>query len=158
MAETRNTVSQDRDVSRRLVTCTLEEYGFPDGLLDSIATELSRSASNTERFLMRFHHRQLPESSGTASRPYISALTISLGYFLGGLTPLAPYFVFHTNQMAFLWSVAVMGVALFLFGYIKTWLVGEAKKSVCFKGGVQMVCLGGVAAAAAMGCVKAIGT
>lgn len=50
-----------------------------------------------------------------------------------------------------------MAVSLFVFGYVKTFLVGEINKLVCAKAGVQMVVLGGVAAAAAMGCVKAIG-
>lgn len=120
-----------------------------------MANQLLASQSRTEDFLMRFHH-QLPESSNTSSRAYTSALTISLGYVLGGLTPLTPYFIFETNQVAFFWSVAVMAVALFIFGYSKTMLVGEAKKMACLKAGLQMVVLGGVAAAAAMGCVKAL--
>jgi VIT1/CCC1 family predicted Fe2+/Mn2+ transporter len=106
---------------------------------------------------MRFHH-QLPESSNSSSRPYISALAIAISYFLGGITPLTPYFIFETNQTAFTWSIAVMVVALFTFGYVKTLLVGEGKKIACFKGGVQMMVLGGVAAAAAMACVKTIGS
>lgn len=106
---------------------------------------------------MHFHH-QLPESSNSALRPYISALTIALGYVLGGLVGLTPYFIFEVNQTAFFWSIAVMAVTLFAFGYSKTLLVGEGKRLACLKGGVQMMVLGGAAAAAAMGCVKAIGS
>lgn len=106
---------------------------------------------------MRFHH-QLPETAGTASRAYVSAVTIAAGYFFGGLVPLMPYFLAATNQIAFAWSVAVMAVALFTFGYAKTLLLGEGKKRQCLWAGAQMVVLGGVAAAAAMGCVRAVGS
>lgn len=105
---------------------------------------------------MRFHH-QLSGSANESNRVYISALTIALGYFIGGLIPLMPYFIFETNQVALLWSIGEMAVSLFVFGYVKTFLVGEINKLVCAKAGVQMMVLGGVAAAAAMGCVKAIG-
>lgn len=84
-------------------------------------------------------------------------MTIAAGYFFGGLVPLTPYFLAETNRIAFLWSIAVMAVALFAFGYVKTVLVGEGSKVLCAKAGVQMMVLGGVAAAAAMGCVMAIG-
>jgi VIT1/CCC1 family predicted Fe2+/Mn2+ transporter len=106
---------------------------------------------------MRFHHN-LCESQADASRAYLSALTIAAGYLLGGLVPLTPYFFAETNQLALWWSMGVMALALFVFGYAKTFLVGERKRGLCVKAGVQMMALGGVAAAAAMGCVKAIGS
>lgn len=106
---------------------------------------------------MRFHH-ELPASQAEGSRAYISALTIAAGYFFGGLVPLAPYFFVHDNAIALLWSIGVMAFALFVFGYAKTVLLGEENKGACAKAGIQMVLLGGVAAAAAMGCVKAIGS
>lgn len=149
-------IANDRDQANELVRSTFSNYHFSTALLDGFATELGSSDHDLEDFLMRFHH-QLPESSCDASRAYISALVIAAGYFFGGLMPLLPYFIAQTIQTGFLWSVAVMIIALFLFGYVKTMLVGEGKKFVCLKGGAQMVVLGGVAAAAAMGCVKAIG-
>ena len=124
--------------------------------MELMAAQLSTSQTNTENFLMRFHH-QLSGSPNESNRAYISALTIALGYFVGGLIPLTPYFIFETNHVALLWSIAVMAVSLFVFGYVKTFLVGEHDKLVCAKSGIQMVVLGGIAAAAAMGCVKAIG-
>jgi len=139
-----------------MIRTSLTEYCFTPALQDSIVTELLSNTSEMETFIMRFHH-QMPESACTASRAYISALTISAGYLFGGLIPLMPYFIANTNHVAFMWSVAVMVVALFLFGFGKTMVLGEGKKWVCCQAGVQMVLLGGVAAAAAMGSVKAIG-
>lgn len=56
-------------------------------------------------------------------------------------------------------SIAVMVVALFVFGYVKTcivsgWSGGRNIGDACF-GGVQMVIVGSAAAAAAMGLVRA---
>jgi len=105
---------------------------------------------------MRFHHG-LTEDSSRPSRAYVSALTITCGYFFGGFVPLVPYFFAVDIQTALLWSVVVMAVALFAFGFGKTILVGEKSKWICIQGGVQMMILGGLAAGAAMGIVRALG-
>ena len=75
-------------------------------------------------FLMRFHH-QLAEADFIPSRAYISGLTIAAGYFLGGLVPLLPYLFFTQVREALLCSVLVMAIALFVFGWTKTALVGD---------------------------------
>ena len=109
---------------------------------------------------MRFHHCTTPPST---NRAYVSALTIAAGYFFGGLLPLLPYFFVEQVREAFWYSVAVMVVALFVFGFGKTCAVrgweegGSGGKSAAIKGGLQMVVVGGVAAAAATGLVKAFG-
>jgi VIT1/CCC1 family predicted Fe2+/Mn2+ transporter len=73
-------------------------------------------------FLMNFHHT-LPEPS--ESRAVLCALTIALGYFIGGFVPLVPYFFVgpHDAFVALRWSIATMVIALFLFGYGKTCFV-----------------------------------
>lgn len=106
-------------------------------------------------FLLRFHH-DLPESAAE-SRAYVSALTISGGYFVGGFIPLLPYLFMPTIQQALMVSAIVMAVALFVFGFVKTRLVGEKGVGKCTKGGVEMTVLGGCAAAASMTLVRALG-
>ncbi|CAD0014955.1 unnamed protein product [Aureobasidium pullulans] len=154
---TRKTVNQDPDEASHIIKTTFNSYGLTEDVLDAFATQISSCPKKSETFIMRFHH-DLPESQADTSRAYISALTIALGYLLGGLVPLTPYFFVSNNQTALCWSIGVMAFALFVFGYIKTLLVGEEKRLLCVKAGVQMMVLGGVAAAAAMGCVKAIGS
>ncbi|GAB7353655.1 hypothetical protein MBLNU459_g4064t1 [Dothideomycetes sp. NU459] len=157
LSETQKMVSEDSDKTIELIKAAFDSYGLSADVSNMVATQLLASApANTENFIMRFHHN-LPDSANAASRAYVSALTIAAGYFFGGLVPLTPYFLAQTNQVAFRWSVAVMAVALFVFGYVKTLLVGEGKRLSCAKAGVQMMVLGGVAAAAAMACVKAVG-
>ena len=155
LSETRKTITSDRLCAHEQVKSALAEFILTGATLDAVATEIGESEAALENFLMRFHH-QMPESSSTASRAYVSALTIASGYFFGGLFPLLPYFFASNNHIAFSWSVAIMVVVLFAFGYVKTLLVGEGSRSTCLKSGVQMVFCGGVAAAAAIGCINAI--
>jgi VIT1/CCC1 family predicted Fe2+/Mn2+ transporter len=87
----------------------------------------------------------------------MSGLTISLGYFCGGAVPLLPYLFFAQVGEAFRASVAVMVVALFAFGWVKERVVdGERSVVTCIRSGVQMVVMGGLAAGAAMVCVRVL--
>ncbi|RAL59203.1 hypothetical protein DID88_006658 [Monilinia fructigena] len=65
-----------------------EPYNLPKHTLDDLATSLAQSPRLVD-FVMQFQHCQ--EEPAT-SRAFTSAITISLGYFLGGLLPLLPYF------------------------------------------------------------------
>lgn len=143
------------------VSTTIEEifepYELPAELVSQLTSHLSASPL-LPSFLMNFHHT-LPEPSG--SRAVICALTIALGYFIGGFVPLLPYFFVGPRDafVALRWSIATMVIALFLFGYGKTCFVSgwsgrrNVRKGVI--GGFQMVLVGGVAAGSAMGLVKA---
>lgn len=108
-------------------------------------------------FLMNFHHTMQEPSD---SRAFFCALTIALGYFVGGFVPLLPYFFVgpHAAFVALRWSIATMAVALFLFGYGKTCFVSgwNGKRNVRrgLVGGMQMVLVGGAAAGSAMALVK----
>lgn len=140
-----------------MVCATFSSYDFSEEALSSMTNSLLASPTQMVDFLMRFHH-QLTEADYAPSRAYVSGLTISAGYFFGGLVPLLPYFLAQSVHKAFFWSMVVMVVALFAFGWSKTSLLGEKSSYVCLTNAFQMILLGGVAAGAAMGCVKAIGT
>lgn len=135
---------------------TFKKYTFAPDTVSGITNSLKEDPEQFVDFLMRFHH-QLAEADSISSRAYISGVTIAAGYFLGGLVPLLPYIFFEKVRDALLCSVLVMAAALFVFGWTKTALVGESSWRVCLSNAVQMLVLGGLAAAAAMGCVKAIG-
>ena len=110
-------------------------------------------------FLLRFHH-QVCEPD--VNRPLISALTIAGGYFFGGFIPLLPYIILRHGKVltGLWWSIGVMVIALFTFGWGKTGVVvgwkGRQNVIACFKGAMQMTVIGSVAAAAAIGLVRAI--
>jgi VIT1/CCC1 family predicted Fe2+/Mn2+ transporter len=126
-------------------------------------------------FLMRFHHN-LPAPSHTRGA-WLSAVTIAGGYFLGGFVPLIPYLFVAEVDRAFCWSLGIMVVALFMFGCGKSWITlrgnevlgrhddpewagfqGRPSIIPLIKGGAQMVVLGSIAAAAAMGLVQLFDT
>lgn len=131
-------------------------YDLPPHLLTDLKNHLT-SSPNLPSFLMTFQHT-LPEPSG--SRALVCALTIALGYFIGGFVPLLPYFFVGPTEafLALKWSIATMAIALFIFGYGKTCFVNGWKGKRNVKkgtvGGLQMVLIGGVAAGSAMGLVK----
>lgn len=54
------------------------------------------------------------------NRAYISALTIGAGYLSGGLIPLLPYFFTKHVGTGLIYSVIIMLITLFIFGYVKT--------------------------------------
>ena len=102
----------------------------------------------------------MPEPA--TSRPFVSAATIALGYFIGGFIPLLPYFCVKRVEvlLALWWSIGIMAFALFIFGWVKTGVVSgwRGRKNILegLNGGIQMVVVGGVAAGAAVGLVRAI--
>ena len=107
-------------------------------------------------FVMSFQHTLEEPAS---SRAITCALTIALGYFLGGFVPLLPYFFTGDITKALVCSIGIMVLALFIFGYVKTCFnVGwQGRTNVLHgvTGGAQMVLVGGAAAGAAMGIVRA---
>ncbi|TDZ29018.1 Vacuolar iron transporter cccA [Colletotrichum spinosum] len=148
---------QDPNLARAQVREVLEPYELPKQTLEEVTDHLSTSPRLVD-FLMQFHHC---EQEPASNRAFISAMTIAAGYLLGGLVPLFPYFFVPSEDvhLALYVSVAVMAVALFVFGYIKTCIVSGWHGSRCVRqgvvGGLEMVIVGGAAAGAAMGLVKA---
>ncbi|KAF7951869.1 hypothetical protein EAE96_007166 [Botrytis aclada] len=131
-----------------------EPYDFPKAVITGQSTHLAQMHPELlTDYVMQFQHC---EEEPATSRAFTSALTISMGYFLGGLLPLLPYFFVSTVAEGLYISVGVMVITLFIFGYVKTGMItGFQSKCIggnCW-GAAEMVLIGGVAAAAAMGLV-----
>lgn len=92
-------------------------------------------------------------------RLLVSAFTIGLSYFLGGLVPLLPYF-FIAKAVDALWvSVAVTAVVLLLFGGMKQYFSGAVLGWHGYAYGcISTLAVGGSAAAASFGIVRALET
>ena len=90
-------------------------------------------------------------------RLYISAFTIGMGYLLGGIVPLLPYFFIHTAHVALIWSCVLTGIVLLIFGVIKARVTGAAKSFGSYVwGAVSTLLVGGAAAGAAYGIISAL--
>jgi vacuolar iron transporter family protein len=139
------------------ITEVFEPYNLPQPTLSDLTSHLADSPKLVD-FVMQFQHCA---EAPAASRAFTSAITIALGYFLGGLLPLIPYFCVARDEVytGLYISIGVMICALFSFGYVKTcvvigWRGGRNIREGCF-GGLQMVIIGSIAAGAAMGLVRA---
>ena len=89
------------------------------------------------------------------SRLYISAFTIGMSYFLGGLCPLLPYFFVDSVNTGLIWSSGLTLLILLMFGVAKTHFSGAAGGFGGYAwGAISTMLVGGVAAAAAFGCVR----
>lgn len=91
--------------------------------------------------------------------PVASGLSIALGYVVGGVIPLLPYLFAPTVGLGLGWSIDLCLVALASFGSGKSWLLrgNSATWGRCLLQGLQMLVLGGLAAAAAALCVRLLG-
>ncbi|ORY26178.1 VIT family-domain-containing protein [Naematelia encephala] len=92
------------------------------------------------------------------SRLYISALTIGLSYFIGGLIPLIPYMATSNAEDGLIISCILTGLILFIFGGFKTYFTGATGGAWGYiYGATSTMVVGGLAAGAAFGLVKALG-
>lgn len=90
---------------------------------------------------------------------YISAFTIGMGYLIGGIIPLIPYFFIPNAQVALIYSSMITGIVLLCFGAVKARVTGAARRSADYVwGAVSTLMVGGLAAAAAFGIVRALET
>jgi VIT1/CCC1 family predicted Fe2+/Mn2+ transporter len=145
------------DETRSIIQSTFATYKLPTHAVDEIVETLQGDPDRLRDFLLTFHHQ---ETEPGCNQAYVSALTLALGYFIGGFIPLIPYFIVSQVLDAFYYSIAVMAVTLFAFGYVKTCVVrgwnGSANIQAGIMGGIQMCVVGGLAAGAAVGLVKLI--
>ncbi|KAJ5297698.1 hypothetical protein PENANT_c005G07266 [Penicillium antarcticum] len=157
--ETQQLIENDPQETRSMVHETFAPYGLSDSAIEDITRDLHASPDRLCEFLLTFHHR---ETEPDCNQAWTSAITLALGYFIGGFIPLIPYFIVSQITVALYWSIGVMAITLLVFGYVKTCVVrgwsGRDNVLAGVWGGVQMCCVGGVAAGAAIGLVQLIDT
>lgn len=152
-------IEHEPNTTQAIVRDTFAPYGLSSTAIDDITRDLHASTERLQEFLLAFHHR---ESAPDCNQAWISALTLAVGYFVGGFIPLIPYFIASQVMVALYWSIGVMAVTLLAFGYVKTCIVrgwrGRENVLAGVRGGVQMCFVGGVAAGAAIALVQLIDT
>lgn len=129
---------------------------FSDETIVSFIKDLQRTPELMVDFIIRYG-RGLDEPA--ENRELISAVTIGGGYLLGGFVPLIPYFFLREVGTGLIWSVVVMVITLFWFGYYKTQV---SMSDTCtlqkkMSEGLQMIAVGGIAAGSAWFLVRALG-
>ncbi len=80
-----------------------------------------------------------------------------MGYLLGGLIPLLPYFFFARAATGLIYSCIVTGIVLLIFGAVKARVTGAGTGALSILwGAISTLLVGGIAAGAAFGIVKAL--
>lgn len=146
---------EDPQEALNQVRSSFESFQLPEHLLDAIAKHYSTVTEN-QLLSCLLRSQDADEDSSQQHHPYLSGFIISFSYLFGGFIPLLPYIFLATVQTAFYVSIAITAVILFTFGSVKTVIVGGNGATKCLKGGIEMLVLGGVAAAAAVLCVKGL--
>lgn len=124
------------------VSEVFKSYGLTKEESRPIVAALRQKPEAWVNFMMRFELGLEEPRRGRALR---SALTIAGAYAIGGLVPLSPYMLLTQMHSAFLFSVTVTLLALFLFGYVKGRYTGAAP----MQGAIQTLIIGALAAGAA---------
>jgi VIT1/CCC1 family predicted Fe2+/Mn2+ transporter len=125
----------------------LSEHGLEPELAKTVTAALIRDPERWIKFMMRF---ELGLEEPEAGRELKSAATIGGAYVIGGLIPLAPYFVAGTVSTALVVSTGVTLAALLIFGAVKGQFTGASP----LRGALQTAFVGSLAAAAAFGIAR----
>ena len=138
-----------RDVEIEEVAKVFRDYGLSEMQMAPVVEAIISDQTRWVDFMMRF---ELGLEEPDPKRAHSSALTIAMSYIVGGLVPLAPYMVQPNVQLGLWWSVGVTLVALAVFGWVKARFTGISP----VKGAIQLVVIGGLAAAASFLIAKLI--
>ena len=142
LARERKEVEMIPDAEAGEVSDIFQTYGLSKEASEPVVAALRQKPEAWVSFMMRF---ELGLEAPLPGRALRSALTIAGAYAIGGLVPLFPYMVLRVMHSAFLLSVAVTLLALFVFGYGKGRFTGTAP----IRGAIQTLIIGAIAAGAA---------
>lgn len=130
------------EIETEEVADVFRNYGLSEEEFQPVVNAIRADKNRWVDFMMRF---ELGLEKPNPSRARISALTIALSYIVGGLIPLSPYLLIPSIHQALATSVVVTLLALLIFGIIKGKFTGLKP----FRGGMQTLFVGGLAATAA---------
>jgi VIT1/CCC1 family predicted Fe2+/Mn2+ transporter len=137
------------DIEKQEVKEVFAQYGISPGLQESLVSELALNNHKWVKFMMRF---ELGMEEPDIHRAAQSARNIGLSYIIGGMVPLAGYFITASPRQGLIYSSIMTVLFLFGFGFIKTKLTGDSP----FTGALKTVIIGVLAASAAFLIAKLI--
>ncbi|QQE80996.1 VIT1/CCC1 transporter family protein [Alicyclobacillus sp. SO9] len=149
MERERQEIRDMPEAERREVEDIIRRWGFHHHHVEPAVNTITDDNDKWIDFMMQYElrlERPRPE------RARNSSLTIGISYIIGGLVPLAPYFLFTNAAQALLVSVIFTILALFIFGYVKARFIGTR----AWRSAFQMALVGGLAALVAFLAAKYI--
>ncbi|MBI3951139.1 MAG: VIT1/CCC1 transporter family protein [Acidobacteria bacterium] len=151
--ERRRELRETREMPRQEeqeVAEVFRRYGLDEEQIKPLVAAIRADRTQWVDFMMRF---ELGLEAPDPARARQSALSIGGSYVVGGLIPLAPYMLLGSISPALWVSVGVTLIALLIFGSVKGRFTGIAP----WRGGLQTVLTGGLAAAAAFAIARLVG-
>jgi VIT1/CCC1 family predicted Fe2+/Mn2+ transporter len=138
------------EVETEEVAKIFREYGLSESEMQPVVSAICGDQTRWVDFMMRF---ELGLEEPDPKRATRSALTIAAAYVFGGLVPLAPYMILSDVTEGLRYSILITLAALAVFGFIKSRFIGISS----WKGALQTVLTGGLAATAAFLLARLIG-
>lgn len=108
----------------------LGEYGLSENSQQLFVAELEKDKDKWVNFMMKFE-LGLEEPHLNAAKK--SAVTIAGAYIVGGFIPLFPYFFASDSISGLNESIVITLLALFVFGYFKSKVIGQSPWAGAFK-------------------------
>lgn len=178
-----DTVAEEKLGSTARVEDYLVPLDLPPELLDLIHQHIILRSDITTTLAQKVATEEEADDDNADSippSPIIVGASVAMGYLIGGILPLFPYFIVSRVREGLVWSFIVCIVALFLFGFTKDFILhkdhSKERTLVEKKGpgngwrecrtiswmdirrsgreGLLMVVLGSIAALAAALCVR----
>jgi VIT1/CCC1 family predicted Fe2+/Mn2+ transporter len=131
------------------VVRVFREYGLTDPEMAPVVSAICKDRNRWVDFMMRF---ELGLERPDPRRAARSGLTIAAAYVAGGMIPLAPYMILPSITDGLRYSIVITFAALAFFGYVKGRFIGISP----WKGSLQTVFTGGLAASAAFALARLI--
>jgi VIT1/CCC1 family predicted Fe2+/Mn2+ transporter len=130
----------------------LQRYNVSRSSAAPLVDELCKNPSEWVRFMMDF---ELKLEEPNVHRAWISAVTMGLSYFIGGLIPMIPYFVMSRVREALLVSIGITVAVLLVFGYVKNYVAIRNHRAGVW-GAVQTLVIGMLAAGTSYAIVRGL--
>lgn len=135
---------ENKEVFKQHVAKFLQEKGYADGDLGDTADMITRNKRFALDFIM---HEEMGLVEQKSSRPLKGALVTLFAFMLAGLVPLAPYLAFTRSENTFFYAVFFTAFTLFSIGALRSFYMARSWLTT----GLEMLLVGGVAAAIAYG-------
>lgn len=125
------------------------EWGLSKDTAEEATQEIIKDDKRWVEFMMKF---ELGLEEPDPKRARKSAFNIGLSYIVGGMVPLLPYFFVSNSIDGLKISAVITLVCLYVFGFFKSKMTGINP----WWGGVKVMFIGAIAAAAAFSIAKLI--
>ncbi len=130
------------EIEREEIREILRKMGFENSDLDAAVTVISKNKKVWVEFMMRYELGIVEDKDGT---PIMNGVATFGSFFVAGLVPLLPFLFPFARPVAFPLSVVFTGMALFSVGALRSLVYPKS----WFRGGLEILLIGSVAASAA---------